>query len=135
MAILCDVFVHIKVCSHCCCLQLRCRQCVLQPCSCTLLTHTGHVGCKAPEEELTPCTVLSYSLQGPAPNYVCKECLMSIQSRIHTRLLSTYLGGRPPLPVVAATSPHSEKMAPLWTDSSNLRGKRDSREPRSQASK
>lgn len=34
--------------------------------------------------------------------------------------LSTYLEGRPRLPGVEAMSPHSEKMAPLWTNSSNL---------------
>lgn len=39
--------------------------------------------------------------------------------------LSTYLGGRPHLPAVVAMSQHSEKMAPLWTDSSNLGRERD----------
>lgn len=65
--------------------------------------------------------------QGPAQNYICKRYLINIypgKDRSKPGSLWTYLGDRPRLPRVVAMSQHSEKMAPLWTSSSNLGGER-----------
>lgn len=69
-----------------------------------------------------------YFPQGLAPKGICRRYLMNIypmMDRSKAGSLSTYLGGRPLLPTVEAVSQHSEKMAPLWTNSSNLGGEKD----------
>ncbi|KAL0622740.1 LOW QUALITY PROTEIN: hypothetical protein AAY473_006328, partial [Plecturocebus cupreus] len=50
---------------------------------------------------------------------------VTVTDRFKPGFLSTYLGDRPHLPEVAAMSQHSEKTAPLWTNSSNLGRERD----------
>lgn len=71
-------------------------------------------------------TILNYSPSGP--NTKLQKLLykyLPVTNRYQPGSPSTYLGGRPHLPAVVATTQHSERAVPLWTDSGNLGGERN----------